>query len=68
MRFKLGDRVKNHSYLAPVPVGMTGAVSLVAGFKGKSIYCDPCRLMIFVDWDNGQSIGVFKKELTRIGR
>jgi hypothetical protein len=65
IRFRDGMRVRNRSYLAGVPVGATGKVGLVAGFRGKSIYCDPSRLMVFVNWDSGQSFGVFRGELER---
>lgn len=65
IRFREGMKVRNRSYSAGVPVGTEGTVATVAGFRGKSIYCDPSRIMVFVQWANGQSFGVFKGELER---
>lgn len=62
-RPRLGLRVRNTGFCSGVPRGETGTISEVAGFRGPSVYCDPSRRMIFVDWDNGQQLGVFKWEL-----
>jgi hypothetical protein len=66
LRFREGMRVRNTSGATGLPIGLCGTVALVAGVHGKSIYCDPSRLMIFVRWDDGQQFGVFKWELERV--
>jgi hypothetical protein len=65
IRFRLGMRVCNRSYMNGLPIGATGTVALVAGVRGKSIYCDPSRVMVFVQWDNGTAHGVFRGELEK---
>jgi hypothetical protein len=65
IRFRLGMRVRNRSYATGQPIGATGTVALVAGVRGKSIYCDPSRMMVFVRWDNGAEHGVFRGELEK---
>jgi hypothetical protein len=66
-RFREGMRVRSvgYSFISGVPNDMTGTVASVAGFKGKSIYSDPLKKMIFVKWDDGQQRAVFKRELER---
>ena len=64
-RFKLGQRVQFCGMPGGQRYGMGGTVDLVAGFRGKSIYCDPSRMMVFVRWDDGQSFGVFRWELQK---
>lgn len=66
IRFREGMRVRNVSYSAGVPVNTTGRVGVVAGVRGKSIWCDPSRKMVFVNWDTGASFGVFKWEVERV--
>jgi len=61
--FHEGQRVRCTSYIAGVPYGATGTVAKVAGVRGASIYCDPSRLMVFVDWDEYPPVGVFRGEL-----
>jgi len=63
--FRLGMRVKNRSFASGAPIDMTGTVAEVAGFKGKSIFCDPSRMMVFVKWDDGTAFGVFRAELDK---
>jgi hypothetical protein len=65
IRFREGMRVRCTSVIADVPRGTTGTVGTVATGRGKSIYPDPSRMMVFVDWDNGTSIGVFRWEVER---
>ena len=67
-RAKEGMRVRSigYQFMTGVPYGMTGTVSPVATGRGKSVYPDPSRLMIFVKWDNGHKVGVFKKELEKV--
>lgn len=74
-RFKEGDRVRlvnafGISTSCPretfIRSGTLGTVALVAGFTGKSIYCDPSRRMVFVKWDNGADCGAFRGEIERV--
>ena len=62
-RFKLGQRVQFQGMPGIQRRGALGVVDLVAGVRGKSIYCDPSRMMVFVRWDDGRSFGVFRWEL-----
>ena len=64
-RFKLGQRVQFRGSPSVQRPGALGTVDLVAGFRGKSIYCDPSRTMVFVRWDDGRSFGVFRWELQK---
>jgi hypothetical protein len=66
VRFKEGLRVKCVARSTGVPLNTTGTVGKVATIGGKSIFCDPTRKMVFVNWDNGQKMGVFKWELERV--
>lgn len=66
-RFRLGDRVKMGALFGGVvPYGTTGTVAQVAGVRGKSIYPDPLKLMVFVEWDNGRKSGDFRKFIDRV--
>jgi len=69
-RFRLGDRVRKIGCFfggtPEVPLGTMGTVSEVATFGGRSIYPDPARLMVFVEWDNGAAIGVFRREVEKV--
>ena len=67
-RAREGMRVRciGYGFATGVPLGTEGTVGLVATGRGKSVYSDPCRLMVFVNWDNGQSHAVFKQELEKI--
>lgn len=66
-RFKLGDRVRQCCVFGgAAPCGATGTVALVAGVRGQSIYCDPSRIMVFVQWDSGVGAGEFKRYLEKI--
>lgn len=60
-----GMRVRNISTFAPIPKGTTGEVAEVATFGGRSIYSDPAKRMVFVRWDNGAQVAVFKTELEK---
>ena len=64
-RFKLGQRVQFCGMPGVQRLGVLGTVDLVAGFRGRSIYCDPSRKMVFVRWDDGRSFGVFRWELQK---
>ena len=64
-RFKLGQRVQFCGMPGVQRLGVLGSVDLVAGFRGRSIYCDPSRKMVFVRWDDGRSFGVFRWELQK---
>lgn len=67
-QFKEGDRVRNIGYLfsTGIPTGTLGTVATVRGINGVSIYPDPCKRMIFVNWDGERACGVFKNELEKV--
>lgn len=66
-RFKAGDRVKHTGCWPDVPYGATGTVAEVATGKGKSVYPDPMKLMVFVAWDAPfTSAGVMRHQLERL--
>ncbi len=67
-RFKEGQRVRLLAYdiYTHIPEGATGTTALIAGFKGKSVYPDPQKLMVFVKWDKYGEQSVWRKSLERI--
>lgn len=65
-RFREGMRVRCVSYAAGVQVGTLGTVATVAGVRGRSIWCDPSRHMVFVQWDTGHAFGVFRCEAEEV--
>ncbi|MBD2745813.1 hypothetical protein IC232_03790 [Microvirga sp. BT688] len=65
-RFEQGMRVRCTAHFAGVPKDTLGTVGMVATGKGPSIYCDPGKNLVFVNWDNGQQKGVFRGELERV--
>ena len=68
MRFRRGQRVRfiGHTFLSGLPQGIVGTVAEVSGFFGKSIYPDPAKRMVWVEWDNRRPLGVYKFELEHI--
>jgi hypothetical protein len=52
-RFAAGDRVRatGPDFYSGVPEGVLGTASLIATIGGKSVYPDPCKLLVFVTWD-----------------
>jgi uncharacterized protein involved in type VI secretion and phage assembly len=64
---RLGTRVRvTAPFWSSAPKGALGTIALVAGVRGKSIYCDPSRLMVFVHWDSGAKLGEFCRHLERV--
>jgi hypothetical protein len=59
-RFKEGQRVRlgMHDGYSGVPKGALGTTSLVATIGGKSVYPDPCKLLVFVRWDEHMECSV----------
>jgi hypothetical protein len=64
-RFQEGMRVRCTALFAGIPKDTLGTVGKVATGRGPSVYCDPGKNMVFVNWDNGQQKGVFRGELER---
>jgi hypothetical protein len=68
--FREGDRVMfvGQPFIVDMKIGdfEKGTVVKGPGISGRSIYSDPARKMVFVDWDNGEYFAVFKRELERI--
>ena len=65
IRFQEGMRVRCTALFAGVPKDTLGTVGLIATGRGRSVYCDPAKNMVFVNWDNGQQKGVFRGEIAR---
>lgn len=63
MRFHAGQRVRYTGLYYPTMNGLEGTVVLMRGFYGSSIHPDPARLMVAVQWDDGTTLGVFKREV-----
>jgi hypothetical protein len=59
-------RVRCTALFADIPKDTFGTVGKVATGRGPSVYCDPGKNMVFVNWDNGQQKGVFPSELERV--
>jgi len=62
IRFKEGMRIKlnRYDFYSGYPEGAAGTVAKVATIGGKSIYPDPMKLMVFVDFDNYAPMGIPK--------
>jgi hypothetical protein len=64
IRFKEGMAVKlnRFDFYSGIPEGATGTVGKVATIGGKSIYPDPMKLMVFVNFDDNKypSMGIPK--------
>lgn len=63
-----GKRVICVGYNADVPYGSIGTISEVATVGGRSVYSDPLKKMIFVEWDGHPAVAVFKWELEYTGK
>lgn len=78
--FKAGDRVELQGsrilypdifahFLLEIAKGghPTGTVAAVAIPGGKkSVYPDPLRKMVFVEWDEGRPSGVYRRDVQKI--
>jgi hypothetical protein len=51
------------SFLTGVPTDELGTVAEVATGRGRSIFSDPGRQMVFVEWDTVPAKAVFRREI-----
>lgn len=69
-RFREGDivRMRGADPYSGRRAGQLGVATLVAGVRGKSVYPDPARLMLFCHWDDGVETSVWARSAEKIGR
>ena len=67
-KFKEGDRVRANwsDPYSGVPKGAKGTCALIATVGGKSVYPDPSKLLVFVNWDEHGEKSVPRSILDRI--
>ena len=69
--FKEGDRVRVVSpaamILSGIPEGAEGTVRSIAGAGGRSVYPDPAKRLVYVEWDQYPGKAIGRGEVEKIG-
>jgi hypothetical protein len=60
MKFQAGDvvRTTGYDFYTGIGPGNEGVCRMIQGFHGKSVYPDPRKMLVFVEWETGDQISV----------